>query len=220
MNAADISVSVIVPLAVGDETWRKLLPQLEMPSSWELLLATTAPPYDWRAWESAQCRWLCCLQSGRAAQMNAAASAARGDFLWFVHADTQPPPQAAERLAASLRAHPQALHYFDLKFYDGGVKMKLNEWGVRCRCAVFNNPFGDQALCVSRARFNQIGGFPLATGPGEDHLFVLRAAKMGAPIKRVGVAVETSARNYMQRGWWRTVRDYQGIWWRQWRSEK
>ena len=208
------SVSVIVPLAAATEPWRRLLPQL--PENWQVLLAADcAAPADWT--ETSSRRWICCPEKGRGAQMNAAAALAAGDFLWFVHADSQPLPAAATALEKSIARRPQAVHYFDLKFYDGGWRMRLNEWGAKFRCAVFANPFGDQALCVPREWFARTGGFP-AVSPGEDHLFVLRAAKSGVPICRVGMPMPTSARAYLQHGWWRLVCDYQKIWWRQWRQ--
>lgn len=209
-------VSVIVPVAAAAEPWRKLLSQLRLPAHWEVLLAApTPPPDDWH--EQSGRRWLCCPAGGRGAQMNAAAAVANGRFLWFVHADSQPPPQAAAVLQQALAACPQAVHYFDLRFYDGGWYMRINEWGARWRCAVFANPFGDQALCVPRQVFTNLGGYAETAEPGEDHLFVLKAARRGIKIRRTGAAMPTSARTYRQRGWWRVVCDYQKIWWRQWR---
>jgi len=41
---------------------------------------------------------------GRASQMNAGAGAAGGDLLWFLHADTRVPPQAAGALVSAAEA--------------------------------------------------------------------------------------------------------------------
>ena len=214
-SAAAAQISVVVPLAAGDEAWRRLLPLL--PAGWEVLLAAAAPaPPDWE--ETPARRWICCAKAGRGAQMNAAAAAASGAFLWFVHADSRPSKGAAAALLKSVAAAPRAVHYFDLRFYDGGVRMRLNEIGARIRCALFGNPFGDQALCVSRGLFAELGGYSESGAPGEDHIFVLRAARAGAAARRAGAAVGTAARTYLRRGWWRTVLEYQTIWWRQWRQ--
>ncbi|MGI9307309.1 MAG: glycosyltransferase [Gammaproteobacteria bacterium] len=208
-------ISVIVPLAQGDETWRELLPRL--PENGESLFAANAPPPpDWM--EKPGRRWIQCAKSGRGAQMNTAAEAANGEFLWFVHADTRLPENAAAVLQKSLAAEPRAVHYFDLRFYDGGRRMFFNEIGARLRCAFFGNPFGDQALCLPRAAFMELGGYSENTAPGEDHIFVLRAARAGLRARRVGAAAGTSARTYLKRGWWRTVLEYQKIWLRQWRE--
>ena len=129
-----------------------------IPNDTEIIFASRCPPpADWKDGKS---KWLVCKRSGRAAQMNIAAAAAKGRFLWFVHADTRLPDDAEEKLSRAIAVKPLALHYFDLNFYDGGWRMALNGWGVRLRCAFFNNPFGDQAFCVSREVLKNPAVFP------------------------------------------------------------
>ena len=214
MSQSTPAVSVVIPLAAEEQSWRQLLPQL--PDDWEILLAAVVPPpSDWQ--ETTLRRWLQCPHPGRGAQMNAAAKTAKAELLWFVHADSRLSDNAAEALQTSVAAAPRALHYFDLRFYDGGWRMRINEIGVRLRCLLFGNPFGDQALALRRDIFITLGGYPESEPAGEDHLFVLLAAREGIPPRRTGAIVGTSARTYTTRGWWRTVREYQSIWWRQWR---
>ena len=208
------AISIIVPLAAGDDTWRHLLPELP-PDCEVLLAAAVAAPPEWQ--QTPLRRWIHCAKSGRGAQMNAAAAVAAGQFLWFVHADSRLSDNAVGVLQNAIVAAPQAVHYFDLRFYDGGWRMRINEFGVRWRCRLFANPFGDQALCVARDLFMQLGGYSESACVGEDHLFVLRAARAGAKARRTGAVIQTSARTYLSNGWWRTVCDYQKIWWRQWR---
>ena len=51
---------------------------------------------------------------------------------------------------------------------------------------------------MSPGRFlKKSGGFPEDAPYGEDHLFVLQAARHGARPNRIGVAVGTSARRYI-----------------------
>ncbi|MDM5147910.1 hypothetical protein NQX30_05955 [Candidatus Persebacteraceae bacterium Df01] len=215
MSAQMTTVRVIVPLAANEDTWRTLLPLLpESLETW--LAAATPPPNDWQ--ELPNRRWLHCPQSGRGAQMNAAAAVCGGNFLWFVHADTQLSTTTISALQHSLTTQPAALHYFSLRFYDGGWRMRINEWGVLLRCRLFKNPFGDQALCVPRSLFERLGGFP-TEAVGEDHLFVLRSGRAGTHIARVNATVGTSARTYMRHGWWYTVISYQRIWWKQWQQK-
>ena len=215
MSQSAPAVSVVIPLAAEEESWRQVLPQL--PDDWEVLLAAAVPPpSDWQ--ETTFRRWLHCSRPGRGAQMNAAAEEATAELLWFVHADSRLSDNAVEALQKSVSAAPRAVHYFDLRFYDGGWRMRINEIGVRLRCLLFGNPFGDQALAVRRDIFMTLGGYPESAAAGEDHLFVLHAAREGIRPRRTGAIVSTSARTYMMRGWWRTMREYQAIWWRQWRQ--
>lgn len=219
------AISAIVPLAADDDAWRALLPQLAAAD--EVIVAAAAPPPpDWKTAAPPRAQWLQTAKSGRAAQMNAAAVAARGEFLWFVHADsrlsvtTTAAVGTVTRLRAAVAARPDALHYFDLRFYDGGARMRLNEWGVRLRCRVFGNPFGDQALCLARERFFALGGYDETAPYGEDHLLVLAAGRRQVPIRRIAAPVGTSARRYIKHGWWRTIRLYQKLWLAQWRQAR
>ena len=215
MNA----ISIIVPLAANETLWRQLLPQLLIGDADEILLAApTPPPADFTP-PTPSVRWLHCPQGGRGAQMNAAAATAKGDILWFVHADSRLTADTVERLRQSFSRAADALHYFDLRFYDGGLKMRINEFGVRLRCALFHNPFGDQALAMAAPTFAALGGFDENASYGEDHLLVLKARRQGRQIRRVGGVVGTSARRYTEQGWWRTLFLFQRLWLRQWRQQ-
>ena len=101
-----------------------------IPNDTEIIFASRCPPpADWKDGKS---KWLVCKRSGRAAQMNIAAAAAKGRFLWFVHADTRLPDDAEEKLSRAIAVKPLALHYFDLNFYDGGWRMALKAGGFGC----------------------------------------------------------------------------------------
>ena len=209
-------ISVIAPLGGGgvpEDFWGQFAGAREV-----IVAAREAAPPGWRDTDSR--RWLQCERAGRGEQMNAAAAAAVGDFFWFVHVDSRfdNPAAAMDALCAAAAEAPSAVHYFDLRFYDGGWKMRLNEWGVRFRCRCFGNPFGDQALGVSREVFFAAGGYPESGGAaaGEDHLFVLRAKKLGHPARPTGAVVQTAADKYLRHGWLRTVLRYQKIWMGQW----
>lgn len=240
------TVTVIVPLARGEEFWRNPL-EWNLPREWRLVLASPSTmPVDFLTTvddtvtvgdtvddtvdgngnndgngDGVRLRWLHCAREGRAAQMNAAAEKAKSEWLWFVHADTVLPSDAAKKLSADIASGGDDIRYFRLRFSDGGAKMLLNEWGARLRCALFANPFGDQALCIRRAVWQRAGGFPEDADYGEDHLLVLRARKCGAGVRCVGAAVGTSARRYEREGWWRTVSLYRRLWMRQyWRETR
>jgi hypothetical protein len=190
---------VIVPLAPGEAAWLGLLESI--PASFELLASGPERP----AGLPSRCQWVD-APLGRARQMNEAARRAGGRHLWFLHADTRLGPRSVEALERSLRAAPDALHWFDLEFLpDGPPWMRLNAWGAGFRSRVLGMPFGDQGLCVLKARFLELGGFPEGAAYGEDHLFVWRARARGVRLNRVGAPLRTSARRYRERGWLRAT---------------
>lgn len=221
------ALSVIIPLAPQETYWRRLLPLLALTAADEIIIAAHEQvPADWdtvtepAARQIKSIRWRqypAAAGNQRAQMMNAAAREANNEFLWFVHADSRPAADAVRRLRRSLETAPVAVHYFALRFYDGGWKMRLNEIGVFVRCRLFSNPFGDQALCLSQGLFTTLGGYDETTSYGEDHLLVLAARGNGTAIVPVGAVVATSARRYVQQGWWKIVCLYQKLWWKQWR---
>lgn len=203
-------LSVVVPVGPGDESWRSLLPDLAPLPAGDaeiLLVAATGSrpagfdPADFGL--RAETRWLE-APAGRATQQNAGAASARGDLLWFVHADSRLP---AATLAAALQfAAGHALGYCELRFRaDGPVLVRLNAWGAHWRSRLFRLPFGDQGLLLPRAVFESLGGFDPAVVVGEDHALVAAARRAGVPVVPLGATIETSARRYAEHGWLRTT---------------
>jgi hypothetical protein len=197
------ALSVVVPVAPGEPALGGLLAQLEaLPDGVEVLLvgaearpAGVPPRFDWRV-----------APHGRAAQLNEGGRAARGDVLWFLHADSRLTPGTLPALGRSLAADPEALHYFDLRFLDDGPPlMRINEAGVWLRSHLGGMPFGDQGLCLRREHWERLGGFPTDTEYGEDHLFVWRARRAGVRLRPTGGTLLTSARRYRERGWLATT---------------
>jgi rSAM/selenodomain-associated transferase 2 len=101
---------------------------------------------------------------GRGTQLQAGASAARGDWLLFLHADTVLEPGWGEeaegfmeRIASGRRAPAAAAFRFALD--DDGLMPRLLEWLVALRCLLLALPYGDQGLLISRQLYRELGGF-------------------------------------------------------------
>lgn len=212
-------ISVIVPLAPGEDAWRGLARDLEagLPRETEILFAGAGP--DSRSpGEAARARWVDAGRAGRGRQLNAAARAARGRWLWFLHADSRLGPGAFDALRTALAAPDaeRALHYFDLRFRDDGPRlMRVNETGAWVRSRFLGLPFGDQGLCLAREAFERLGGYREDAPYGEDHLLVWAARAAGLRVLPAGAAIETSARKYRERGWWRTTCRHGVLTWKQ-----
>jgi hypothetical protein len=217
-------LTVVVPIGPGDRDWEGLVPQLAaaLPDAADVVcVATTAAP---TATLPPRVRWLVAPR-GRARQLDAGARAARGRWLWFVHADSRldaaTVPALARALASPDAAH--ALHYFDLAFLaDGPALMPLNALGAWLRSRVGGMPFGDQGFCLSRATFDALGGFDVDAPYGEDHLLVWRARRAGVALRPVRARLWTSARRYREQGWLRTTTRHVALTvrqaWPEWRA--
>ena len=136
-------------------------------------------------------------KSGRGVQMAAGAKAATGDWLLFLHADTV----LGKGWARAVRAHmagscKAAVFRFELD--DASIKARILEKLVHVRCRVFAMPYGDQGLLVSRALYDEAGGFrPLPLM--EDVDLVSRIGR--SRLVYLEVPAITSAERYVRDGY-------------------
>lgn len=143
-------------------------------------------------------------EGSRAKSLNRGADRARGTFLWFLHADCRVTQKNMHAVKQTIKKHPRALSFFDLKF-EGAGPVKLNEWFGNMRARWLGLPYGDQGFVVGRRIFEKLGGFPEENSPGEDLKWVWRARQSNIPLHPIGVPLETSARTYREQGWLRTT---------------
>ncbi|HSS66861.1 MAG TPA: TIGR04283 family arsenosugar biosynthesis glycosyltransferase [Gammaproteobacteria bacterium] len=98
---------------------------------------------------------------GRALQMNAGAEAAEGDLLLFLHADTQLEPGALQSLLAEGARRGDAFWgRYDVRLDGDHWLYRVIETMMNLRARFTGIATGDQAMCVSRALFRRVGGFP------------------------------------------------------------
>lgn len=216
------SLSIVIPVAPGESALRNLLSELSiLEGISEILLAT--PETDCEVLQNTMNDFKSAIPlrrvispAGRANQMNFGAREAQAEFLWFLHADTVITATAWDALQRSVQIHPGDLHYFDLTFTPGGpFLMRLNAWGTWIRSHCFKMPFGDQGFCLSKSRFQELGGYDESLAYGEDHAFIWKARAAGLQVRSTRVAVETSARKYQQHGWLRTTFTHFWLTWKQ-----
>lgn len=139
---------------------------------------------------------------GRGTQLNAGAAKARGEWLWFVHADSRLPDGwdgVFRNLAGRRDEHVGGAFRFALD--SSAWQARLLERVVALRVRWFDLPYGDQGLFVRRLVFEALGGFapiPLM----EDVEFVQRLKRKGR-LRHLTLELTTSARRWQQEGWWR-----------------
>jgi rSAM/selenodomain-associated transferase 2 len=139
---------------------------------------------------------------GRSLQMNAGAAAAQGDVLLFLHADTQLPENADSLVLDGLARSGRAWGRFDVHF-DGGGLLRVVAAMMNLRSRLTGIATGDQALFVTRAAFERVGGFP-PIALMEDVALSVRLKRFGRPCA-LRARVTTSARRWRKHGTMRTV---------------
>ncbi len=139
-------------------------------------------------------------QKGRAAQMNAGAELAKGEILYFLHADTIPPDEFDTDILNAVNKGNQA-GCFILSFDHPHWFLKANCWFTRFDIDAIR--FGDQSLFVTKTVFQQSGGFSEQHIVLEDQHLIkrLRKAIRFIVIKK---PVITSARKYLENGIYKT----------------
>jgi len=140
---------------------------------------------------------------GRALQQNTAARQGSGRVLLFLHADTALPQDYAHQVFETLMPSGVAAGAFRFKTDLDHWSMRLIEKTVRIRSTLFQLPYGDQALFMSKNIFEQIGGFPLVP-IAEDLFLVKRLARLGR-IAQARASAVTSARRWRTIGVWRAT---------------
>lgn len=137
-----------------------------------------------------------CPQQGRAAQMNYGAKHAGEPILYFLHADSHPPPNFDTAIKKAMD-HGFKAGCFRLSFDDNHPLLQFYEWFTHFDIDLFR--FGDQSLFIEQEAFVQLQGFK------EDHI-VMEDQEMVRRIKRhysfqvLEDSVTTSARRYRENG--------------------
>ncbi|HLF49664.1 MAG TPA: glycosyltransferase [Methylomirabilota bacterium] len=140
--------------------------------------------------------------STRAALMNAAAVAAQGDILFFLHADSFPPANALPLIDHAVSDGRVVGGAFEHLFAEPGWSLRTITWINRIRYRLTRNYYGDQGIFVRAAAFRQLGGYR-DLSLMEDLDFSHRLKRVGQTVL-IRVPLLTSGRRFLARGPWRT----------------
>ncbi|RNC84385.1 MAG: glycosyltransferase [Balneola sp.] len=133
---------------------------------------------------------------GRAKQMNLGSKQAKGEILYFLHADSYPPETFAQDITKATK-EGSAAGCFRLAFDDQNPLLAFYAWFTRFDINIFR--FGDQSLFVEKKAFEEAGGFDEQLVVMEDQEIVSRL-KSKYKFSILPKNVKTSARKYRQVG--------------------
>ncbi len=141
----------------------------------------------------------CALSAaGRSMQMNHGASVAKGEILLFLHADTELPIDADERICEALSAQDGRWGWFDVKLSKPRLAFRIVARMMSWRARLTSVATGDQALFVERKLFREVGGFP-ELPLMEDIAISKLLRRRGLAVRPAGLAT-TSSRRWEQNG--------------------
>ncbi len=148
---------------------------------------------------------------GRGTQLAAGAAAARGDVLWFVHADTGVPDGALD----VLRSCGAQWGCFVVRIGSPDPVLRWTAHVMNVRARRTGSCTGDMGIWARRDFYAAVGGWP-ALPAFEDLVFTDRARARVRPAV-LEPALTTSARRWEQRGVGRTAAEMLALRWA-WRA--
>jgi rSAM/selenodomain-associated transferase 2 len=154
-------------------------------------------------------------ERGRARQMNAGAAATRAEVLLFLHADTRLPADADRRVLDAVQ-RGAAWGRFDVRIDGRSRWLPVVAALMNIRSRLTGIATGDQAIFVTRAAFDRIGGFP--DQPLMEDIEISRRLRRLARPACLRDKVVTSGRRWDTHGAWRTIVLMWRLRWAYWRG--
>ncbi|MFC1769756.1 TIGR04283 family arsenosugar biosynthesis glycosyltransferase [Nitrospirota bacterium] len=210
------SVSIIVPVLNEESILRESLNYMRALGEMELIVSD-GDSTD-RSMEISQELADTVISSprGRGTQMNMGAKHARGDILFFVHADSRPPQEAITLIRNTLSKANVGTNNtgvagvagaFDIYIDHPSIWFRLIETTANMRSRVTGIPYGDQGLFLWRETFERIDGF--------RELPIMEDVEIAGRLKQEGNIIflkermTASARRWIKEGLLRcTLRDW------------
>jgi rSAM/selenodomain-associated transferase 2 len=135
-------------------------------------------------------------ERGRGTQCNRGGYEATGDWLMFLHDDTELPSDAPALLARAMTDPGLEMACFRIRFDREHWILRLYAFASRFESLL--TTFGDQAMVVRRSAFHAVGGFP--DWPLFEDVELARRLRRRGGARKLPGSVTTSARRYSANG--------------------
>lgn len=155
-------------------------------------------------------------EPGRARQMNLGARASRGEQLVFLHADTRL-PRRADRLIAKALDGTRCWGRFDIRLSGEQSMLGVIAFCMNWRSRLTGIATGDQALFMTRAAFEAVGGYP--DQPLMEDIEISKRLKHLSKPACLRARVVSSGRRWENDGLWVTMLLMWRLRYRYWRGE-
>ncbi len=137
-------------------------------------------------------------EQGRATQMNQGAAFAKGEVLFFLHADSMLTTNAFQKLKEIVKESAYVGGAFRLQIDSNKLLLSIISQVVNLRSRFFHLVYGDQGIFVRKKKFLEIGKF-LITPLMEDVEFYGRLRASGKTVI-LNEKILTSARRWEKEG--------------------
>lgn len=140
--------------------------------------------------------------------MHAGAAAARGEAIWFLHADTQPPVSGAERILDALEDADVVGGNFAIRFDGVRPAARFLTW-LYPKLSKLGLMYGDSGIFVRKAAYAMAGGF--RSYPLFEDLDLIERLKRRGRLAHVPIPVVTSSRRFENRSFALTFAQYTAL---------
>lgn len=151
-------------------------------------------------------------EKGRAKQMNTGSSIATGDILYFLHADSFPPLNYDTHIINEVKKGNNA-GCFRLQFDSNHWWLKIASWLTQFSWRACRG--GDQSQFITKALFEDIGGFDETYNIYEDNILINELYKRNEFVV-INKKIKTSARLYKKHGVWKIQYHFLAIYLKRW----
>jgi len=149
---------------------------------------------------------------GRAKQMNLGAKKAKGDILYFLHADSFPPNRYDQLILDEVNKRNNA-GCFRMQFDSNHWWLRLASWLTQFSWRACRG--GDQSQFITRALFDEIGGYDESYIIYEDNILINELYKRKEFVV-INKKIRTSARLYKKVGVWKLQYHFWTIYVKKW----
>ncbi len=130
--------------------------------------------------------------------MNTGARSAKGQILWFLHADTLPHERSTVEILKALEEPETVGGAFGFSLSEKRWYGPLFNWFIGMRSSLLCLPYGDQGFFVRHSIFLEVGGFP-EIQIMED-VEVLKRLKEKGNFRLIDLPIGISPRRWDQEG--------------------
>lgn len=149
---------------------------------------------------------------GRAKQMNTGSKVATGSILYFLHADSFPPKDFDLHIVNEVE-NGHLAGCFRLQFDHSHWWLRLASWLTQFHWRACRG--GDQSQFITKALFDDIGGFDESYTIYEDNILINELYKR-KQFKVINKKLRTSARRYEKHGIWKLQYHFWAIYVKKW----
>ena len=133
-------------------------------------------------------------EKNRGLQLNYGAQKAKGEWLFFLHADSRFKLDWSNEIESVIKGNKLLIYFFKFRINNRKFEYRLLELLVNLRSKVFKTPYGDQGLIINNKTFKNNNGFR-ELSLMEDIDFILRL-KNKKYLKCLKASIYTSSRKW------------------------